>query len=114
MPSFILNPLVPPDSGESATQGASRIRNLTAALLEFLGETGAASVAFATSPISALDHATGQLTLAANLLLAADPTSNLMAATKHYVDAVTQAVPGNFNVKNPPFNAVGNGAFLRQ
>jgi hypothetical protein len=61
--SLTLDPSKPPDTGESPTLGASRIRNISAFLLQLFGESGTVPVTYAVNPISSVDHTTGLMTL---------------------------------------------------
>lgn len=69
--AFTLDPTKPPDS-ESPTLGASRIRNVSAFLLQMLGFTGLVSETLVTAPISSVDLTTGLMTLPGKLVLGTD------------------------------------------
>lgn len=80
--AFTLDPAVPADS-ETPRNGASRIRSLTAEVLELFGETGSASETYTLAPIASVDKTTGLATVQGV------PTTSLGIATKGYVDAST-------------------------
>lgn len=73
-----------------------------------LGTTSVTVAAGNDSRITgALQRSGGTMTGA--LTLAADPSASLEAATKQYVDGLVEVKPWQFNVKDAPYSAVGNG-----
>src|SRR5882757_8493188 len=82
--SFTIDPTLPPDTGESATLGATRIRNVTTWLLGIFGLASTITTVV-TAPV-VLDPATGNVIFNGTVGLQADPTTSLQAATKQYVD----------------------------
>lgn len=70
--SITLDPTKPPDTGESPTLGASRIRNVSAFLLQVLGFTGTASQTLSVIPFS-VNATSGIVSLAGNGTTGTEP-----------------------------------------
>lgn len=82
--AFTIDPTLPPDSGESATLGALRIRNVATWLLQMFGLPAVSTPI--TIPPMTVTPSTGAVVFPSTVTLAADPASALQAATKQYVD----------------------------
>lgn len=106
-----------------AIAGAEQTTNKGAAN-GYAGLDGASKVPVAQLPVGTVANTiaagddsriTGALqksggTMTGTLTLAADPATNLEAATKQYVDAQATTNPWQFNVQSAPFNAAGDGS----
>lgn len=89
-----VDPTVPADS-EALNLGASRIRNLSNALIQLFGEPAGSPFTWGTIPF--VTDGAGNITFPGNVNLAANPVTGLQAATKQYVDASVGGQAGNFS-----------------
>lgn len=108
MANFTIDPTVPPASeNQGGGQGALRIRNVAAWLLQLIGQSGSAAFTLSGNPWTV--DANANVTIAQTLTLAANPTSALQAATKQYVDALRITLDGNDLPMVPanPISALG-------
>ena len=115
--SITLSPLVPPDTGESPTLGAQRIRNVSAFLLQMFGFTGTVAETLAVAPVSSTDLTTGIMTLPNKLTLGAVGVSGLDAvAVNNFVNSNNQSgyckFPGGFIVQWAVSGLAGTGATI--
>lgn len=70
--AITLDPTKPPDTGESPTLGAQRIRNVSTFLLQVLGFTGTASTTLSVAPFTVSQN-TGLVSLAGNGTTGTEP-----------------------------------------
>lgn len=78
--ALIIDPTLPANV-ENLNLGASRIRNLTAALLQMFGFSGTTAETLSVAPVSSVNLTTGQMLLPTKLTLGADGSGSLDAVT---------------------------------
>lgn len=106
--SITIDPTVPANS-ENPQLGATRIRNLTAELLQILGATGLAPVTYSVVPFT-VNATTGLISLAGNATSGTQPTTFQQFTNSGTGLSGWALFPGGFLVQWVTTNTIASGS----